>query len=172
MHKTHFYFLSFILWTIPIISYGQDTNQQSSEVVIVDNEYYPSAENSPGFARQATPLRNTLSAQFGIADPWFGVCYERLINPYWGFDVAIGMMGAAIGTKVYYPKLSPGKISFYAGITESTALLIGRRHYIPLGFSYLAKRGFRLNLDLGPQIFLDKTEENQFGLSLKIGKAF
>jgi hypothetical protein len=127
---------------------------------------------SPNEIRIGTSYRNNISAHLGAFDPWVGIYYERLVSPYWGFDAAIGLIGGSIGTKVYYPKLSNGKISFYSGISEGVLLLVGAKHYIPIGLTYLGKKGFRMSFDMGPQIYHGKNEENMIGLTLKLGQSF
>lgn len=122
--------------------------------------------------RIGTDKKHTVSGTFGFFDPWIGVSYERLILPNWGFDASIGLIGASIGTKYYYPKISDGKVSFLIGFSEGILLLVGAKHYIPVGFTYLGNNGFRLSLDLGPQIYHDSKEELDFGFSLKLGKTF
>jgi hypothetical protein len=51
-------------------------------------------------------------------------------------------------------------------------LLVGFKHYIPVGMTYLGNSGFRFSLDVGPQVYHDSKEEIQFGLSLRLGKSF
>jgi len=139
-----------LLFSVPCLSFGQEGRS----------------------LRTGTAFHNVLGAQMGLTDPWLGISYERLINPHWGVEAGVGLFGGSIGTKVYFPKLSDGKISLYTGISEGILLLIGARHYIPVGFTFLSSGGFRMNLDAGPQIFYDPNEERQLGVTLKLGKAF
>jgi hypothetical protein len=123
-------------------------------------------------ARIVTDRKNTVSATLGYFDPWIGVTYERLMFSRWGIDVSAGVIGASIGTKLYFPKLAEGKISFLVGISEGLLLLVGTKHYIPAGLSFLGRNGFRCSLDAGPQIYHDSNDGIDFGLSLRIGKSF
>lgn len=75
--------------------------------------------------RQGTSDKNNISAHLGIFDPWLGVSYERLITSFWGIDAAVGLIGGSIGTKVYFPRVSNGKISLYTGISEGVLLIVG-----------------------------------------------
>jgi hypothetical protein len=86
--------------------------------------------------------------------------------------VSIGIIGGSIGTKFYYPKLADGKASCYIGISEGVLLLVGTKHYIPIGFTYLSKNIFRISFDVGPQIFHNAEEETWIGFSLKLGVSF
>ena len=172
MNKSVFNLLLFILVTISSISYAQDFAGTSE--ISKSNNFLNGfdKESIKKEKRIGTANRNNISAHLGAFDPWFGVYYERLISPFWGFDVAIGLIGGSIGTKVYFPRLSNGKTSFYTGISEGVLFTVGPKHYIPIGLTYLGNKGFRMSLDAGPQIYYDKNEENQFGISLKLGKSF
>jgi len=172
MKKSILKFVVLVLLAIPIISNAQsdskeNSNIKSDTIIKSSNEKPTKIEKRIGISD-----RNNLSAHLGIFDPWVGIYYERLISPYWGFDAAIGLIGGSIGTKVYYPKLSNGKVSFYTGISEGFLLLVGPKHYIPIGLTYLGRKSFRISLDIGPQIYYDKNEENIIGLTLKLGKSF
>ena len=123
-------------------------------------------------SRIGTDRKNTISATLGYFDPWIGISYERVLFSRWGIDASIGLIGGSIGTKFYFPKLSNGKISFLIGFSEGMLILIGPKHYVPVGMTFLGKKGFRFSLDLGPQIYHDSNEEIEFGLSLKLGKSF
>ena len=127
--------------------------------------------NTEAKGRIETDLKNTVSATIGVFDPWLGVSYERVLFSRWGIDASVGLIGGSIGTKFYFPKLSDGKISFLVGFSEGILLLIGAKHYVPAGMTFLGKNGVRFSLDLGPQIYHD-SNEIQFGLSLKLGKSF
>lgn len=154
------------------VAQAQDS-MPPSEITDQNNVFDGNNEASTTKAtRTSTSERNNISAHLGMFDPWIGVYYERLIAPFWGFDVAFGLIGGSIGTKLYFPRVSDGKMSFYTGVSEGVLLLVGAKHYIPVGFTYLGKKGFRVSLDAGPQIYHDTNEEIQFGLSLKLGKSF
>lgn len=172
MNKIIFQLSLFLFATIATISNAQDfasTSKSSNS-----NNYFNEVDNdsTKKERRTATTYKNNLSGHLGSFDPWVGIYYERLILPFWGFDAAIGLIGASIGTKVYFPKLSNGKVSAYTGFSEGILLSVGPKHYIPIGVTYLGNKGFRISLDLGPQIYHDKNEELQLGVSLKIGKSF
>jgi hypothetical protein len=162
-----------VVLAVPKISIAQNSvlsDNVSSKPGTLSSGFIPTQVN--GTIRISTTLQNNVSAHIGLFDPWVGVYYERLLFPFWGFDAAIGLLGASIGTKVYVPRLSNGKISFYTGISEGMLLMVGSKHYIPVGLTFLGNNGFRISFDLGPQIYHDKNEENQFGLTLKMGKSF
>ena len=123
-------------------------------------------------SRIATDLKKTISGTIGLFDPWIGVSYERLFFSRWGIDASLGIIGGSIGTKFYFPKVSEGKVSFLIGLSEGILLLIGTKHYVPAGITYLSNKGFRFSIDFGPQIYHDPNEEIQFGMSIKLGKSF
>jgi hypothetical protein len=160
MNKIIFKFSFLFLMIISSISKAQDPANT------------PKTDTLKKEKRTGTSDRNNISAHIGVFDPWVGVYYERLLSPYLGVDVAIGLIGGSIGVKGYFPKVANGKASFYTGFSEGILLTIGAKHYIPVGCSYLGNNGFRVSLDIGPQIYYDSGEEIQFGLSLKLGKSF
>jgi hypothetical protein len=165
-------FALLIFFSIPITSSAQNNSKENSNIKssVIDNSSVEKQKITE--KRIGTSYRNNLSAHLGAFDPWAGIYYERLISPYWGFDAAIGLIGASVGTKVYFPKLSAGKISFYIGISEGVLLMVGPKHYIPIGLTYLGKKRYRISLDIGPQIYYNKNEENIIGMTLKLGKLF
>lgn len=132
----------------------------------------PEEEKKAAKPRIDSELKNTISGTLGFFDPWIGVSYERVLYSRWGIDASIGLIGGSIGTKIYFPKLSNGKVSFLIGFSEGMLILIGPKHYIPAGMTFLGKNGFRFSLDFGPQIYHDPKEEIQFGMSMKLGKSF
>jgi hypothetical protein len=165
-------FVLIIFLAVPLISnaqMGSNMNGNNKSVTIKNTNDYTVTKKEK---RIGTSNRNNLSAHLGFFDPWVGIYYERLISPYWGFDASIGLIGGSIGAKVYYPKLSNGKVSLYTGLSEGVLLLIGYKHYIPIGLTYLGKKGFRMSFDIGPQIYYDKNEETYMGFTLKLGKSF
>jgi len=165
-------FVLLVLFAIPIRSNSQDNRKENTNITsafMTKNSVEKPTEKEK---RTATSFRNNFSAHLGAFDPWAGIYYERLISPYWGVDVAVGLIGGSVGTKVYYPRLSAGHLSLYSGISEGVLLLVGPKHYIPIGLTYLGEKSFRISLDLGPQIYHDQSEENQIGLTLKLGKSF
>lgn len=165
--------LALLLWlAIPAILTAQDDIKTENTIKPVPTESGFVENKSGKEKRTGLTLKNNISVHIGVFDPWFGVSYERLISPFWGFDAALGLIGGSIGTKVYLPRLSEGKISFYTGISEGVLLMVGAKHYIPIGLTYIGKKGFRISFDMGPQIYYDKNEENMIGLTLKIGKSF
>jgi hypothetical protein len=172
MKKSLLKILLLVLFSIPTTFHAQSHSEKDSNinsaVIVKSVDEKPTNKEK----RSGTSFRNNFSAHLGVFDPWVGIYYERLVTPYWGIDGAIGLIGASVGTKVYFPRLSAGKVYFYSGISEGTLLLVGPKHYIPIGLTYLGKKSFRISLDIGPQIYYDKNEENQIGLTLKFGKSF
>lgn len=122
--------------------------------------------------RVASDNKNTFSAAIGYFDPWIGIAYERVFFAHWGLDVSAGLIGGSIGTKFYFPKLADGKVSVLIGVSEGILLLVGTKHYIPVGMTYLGKSGFRLSVDVGPQLYHGETDQPEIGFSLRLGKAF
>lgn len=115
--------------------------------------------------------KNTVSFTLGFFDPWIGVSYEHMSFNRWGLDIAAGLVGGSVGTKFYFPKLSDGKFSMLVGFSEGILLMVGAKHYIPVGFTYMGKEGGRISLDVGPQIE-HGSNDAYFGVSLRLGKSF
>lgn len=118
------------------------------------------------------PIRNSIGLTLGNGDPWIGLYYEKILLPNWGMEFAVGLIGGSVGTKVYFMKVERQKHLLYTGLSEGILLLIGGRHYIPLGYSYIWNNGFRFNVDAGPQIFHDSKDGIMPGVNLRFGKAF
>ena len=172
MKKSILKFALPFLLVIPVISNAQNVSTEKSNL---ESDTFIETESSNESQikkekRSGTSDRNNWSAHLGMFDPWAGIYYERLISPYWGFDAAVGLIGGSIGTKVYYPKISNGKYSFYSGFSRGTLLLVGSKNYIPIGFTYLGEKGFRISFDIGPQIYDDN--ENLPGFTLKLGYSY
>lgn len=136
-------------------------NIESLEIDTVDQE-----KNVKSFPK------NMISLKMGADDPWFGVTYERFLNPYIGAEVQIGLIGASLGAKFYYPGTRSGKVNFYAGALPGFGFMGGLKTYFPIGINLLTKKNFRISLDAGPRIWHDPDEKNFLGFSLKIGKGF
>jgi len=115
--------------------------------------------------------KNIISLKLGADDPWVGISYERLVNRYIGAEVQVGLIGASIGAKLYFPGLKKGKINFYAGALPGWGYAGGRKTYFPIGLNIMTKRSFRISLDAGPRIW-HGDDNNFLGFSLKIGKGF
>lgn len=165
--------LAFLLVT-PVISNAQNDGKERSNIeseTIIKTE---TLNESPikKEKRLGTSDRNYWSVHLGMFDPWAGIYYERLVSPYWGFDAAVGLIGGSFGTKVYYPKLSNGKFSFYSGFSRGVLLLVGYKNYIPIGLTYLGKKGFRISFDIGPSIYDEDGTVNLPGLTLKLGYSY
>lgn len=115
--------------------------------------------------------KNTISLKIGADDPWFGITYERLLSQYFGAEAQIGLIGASVGAKLYYPGIGNGRVNLYVGVMEGWGFG-GRKTYFPIGMSSMKKNNFRLSFDAGPRIWHGEGEENFLGFSFKIGKAF
>lgn len=115
--------------------------------------------------------KNIVSLKMGADDPWFGISYERLLYHYIGTEVQIGLLGAALGVKLYYPSVRSKRINLYVGALPGWGYG-GLKTYFPIGVNALTKNNFRISLDAGPRIWHDEGEENFLGFSIKIGKAF
>ena len=115
--------------------------------------------------------KNIISLKFGADDPWIGITYERLLNQYIGTEVQIGIIGAALGAKFYYPGIRSGRTNLYIGVMPGWGYG-GLKTYFPIGINVITKNNFRISLDAGPRIWHDAGEENFLGFSIKVGKAF
>ncbi|MEE4178787.1 MAG: hypothetical protein V2I46_14880 [Bacteroides sp.] len=116
--------------------------------------------------------KNFVSLKLGADDPWFGIAYERLLSPYIGTEFQIGLIGASLGAKFYFPAIRSGRLNFHVGVLPGWGFMGGLKTYFPIGINVLTKNNFRFSLDAGPRIWHDDGEENFLGFSLKIGKAF
>lgn len=130
-----------------------------------------SLTKEPRIKENTKEFKNTLSGL--ITDPFhlsIGASYERLFFSRWGAEASFGFpFNASIGTKLYFPKVTAGKLSYYIGLSESvySSELF---HYIPGGLTYLHKNGFRFSFDLGPR--MNKNLGSRIGAVLKIGRSF
>jgi len=126
------------------------------------------AENSG----KSTRVKNIVSLKVGISDPILAVVYERLFTPYLGAELAVGLLGASIGPKVFIPSLRPKKVNFHTGAVVGWGYFDqGMYGYLPLGINRLTKKNLVFSFDIGPKYRFDE-EEFLFGATLKIGKAF
>lgn len=57
-----------------------------------------------------------LSLKLGIDDPWIGFTYERVILQRVGLEFQIGILGAALGGKLYAPTVEYKKFNAYVGV--------------------------------------------------------
>ena len=126
--------------------------------------------------RERTPLKNILSINLGWYDIFAGVIYERLVTPFLGLEAGIGFLGASIGSKLYFPSISPGHLNFHVGVSPSWGFDFwngssGVKTYFPIGINILTKKNFRYSLDAGPQYWF-QDNETSLSLSLRVGKAF
>jgi hypothetical protein len=116
--------------------------------------------------------KNIICAKLGADDPWIGITYERLLSQYIGTEVQIGLVGAALGAKFYYPGNNTGRTSLYVGVMPGWGFMGGLKTYFPIGISIMTKDNERISFDAGPRIWHDDEEENFLGFSIKVGKAF
>lgn len=123
-----------------------------------------------------TAVKNIISLNLGYYDLLIGVVYERLLAPSWGIEAGLGFISTSVGSKVYFPSISAGHVSFHTGVSQSWGLTLwdgytGSKTYVPLGVNFLTKNNFRYSIDAGPQFWLQDGDIT-LGLSLRMGKAF
>lgn len=121
--------------------------------------------------RRSNYPKTFLSLKLGIDDPWIGFTYERVIEQRLGLEFQIGILGAAIGGKLYAPTVEYNKINAYVGVLTGIGFG-GQKTYFPIGFQVVSEKGFRFSIDGGPRIWHDSTDEGGVGASIKIGKGF
>jgi hypothetical protein len=130
---------------------------------------------STASAQEMAPMsypKNFIHLKLGADDPWVGVGYERLLTKNIGAEVQLGLIGAAIGAKLYFPAMRSGRLNFHVGVMPGWGFAGGPKTYFPIGLNYLTNNDFRFSIDAGPRIWHDEDEENFLGFSLKIGKGF
>jgi len=123
-------------------------------------------------SEQVSPPKNLLGLKIGIDEPWFGVSYERLLTPHIGTEIQLGVIGASLGAKLYFPAIRNRRVNFYVGAMPAWGFAGGVMTYFPIGINVLTKNNLRLSLDAGPRISHNEDEENFPAFSLKIGKGF
>jgi len=143
----------FLSLFFPIVMIAQD---EQSAINLINEKTFP---------------KNVFSLKMGADDPWFGISYERLLYQNIGTEVQIGLIGAALGVKLYYPSVRSKRINLYVGALPGWGYG-GLKTYFPIGVNALTKNNFRFSLDAGPRIWHNEGEENFLGFSIKIGKAF
>lgn len=127
---------------------------------------------------EKTSMKNIISINLGGFDILAGLMYERLITPFLDMEGGIGFLGAAAGSKFYFPSVSKQHMSFHLGVSQSFGAgfalngSTGMKTYFPIGVNYLAKNNFRYSLDAGPQIWYEENNDVLLSFSLRIGKAF
>jgi len=123
-------------------------------------------------SEKSTRVKNIVSLKAGMTDPLLAVVYERLFTPYLSGELAIGILGASIGPKVYLPSLRPNKVNFHTGVIFGAGYFAGGGYsYLPIGINRITKNNFAFSFDIGPQ-YLFEGEEFLPGATFKIGKAF
>ncbi|MBL7873600.1 MAG: hypothetical protein JNM78_18420 [Cyclobacteriaceae bacterium] len=154
---THYNFklTLFVLLSLPMTLFGQDA--------VVDAATLNKGENP-------TP-KNIISIKIGADDPWVGITYERILFQYVGTEIQIGVIGASVGAKLYFPAIRNGQVNFYVGVLPGWGFAGGLKTYFPIGINVMTKKSMRFSLDAGPRIWHDENE-NFPGFSLKIGKVF
>jgi hypothetical protein len=168
MNKSIIKFVVFVLLTIPVISIAQiqfETNSNTKSSVI-EKDTEPLNNNKKSFPK------NIVSLKMGADDPWFGITYERLFSQHIGTEVQIGLIGASLGAKLYFPATRSGRINFHIGVLPGWGFMGGLKTYFPIGVNLLTKNNFRISIDAGPRIWHGEGEENFLGFSIKVGKAF
>lgn len=121
--------------------------------------------------RKGNYPKTFLSLKLGIDDPWIGFTYERVILQRVGLEFQIGILGAAIGGKLYAPTVEYRKFNAYVGLLTGIGFG-GHKTYFPFGFQVVSEKGFRFSIDGGPRIWHDSSDEGGVGASIKIGKGF
>ena len=126
-----------------------------------------------------TLKKNILSGSLFGMTPLIGIVYERLLSPYLGVDIGIGLPSAGMGFKFYIPQIRDNKWSLHVGASQHYFILLdatGWKTYFPIGLSHLKNNGFRISFDLGPQINWYENIGSNYNLffngNLRIGKAF
>ncbi|MFT5600898.1 MAG: hypothetical protein ACI9N1_001134 [Flavobacteriales bacterium] len=126
-----------------------------------------------------TSKRNILSGSFFGMTPLIGITYERLLTPFLGIDVGIGLPSAGMGFKLYTPQIRDDKWNFHIGGSHHFFVFPwagGWKTYFPIGLNRMSGNGFRISIDLGPQISwhenIGSNSDLSFNGNLRIGKAF
>lgn len=126
-----------------------------------------------------TSKKNILSGSLLGMTPILGIVYERLITPFLGVDIGIGLPSLGAGVKLYFPQLRDNKLSFHVGASHHFFVMPwagGWKTYFPVGINYLSDTGFRISFDLGPKIDWYENIGSQYNVfattNLRIGKAF
>jgi hypothetical protein len=126
-------------------------------------------------SKEKTNLKNIVSLKMGLTDPWLSVVYERLLTPYFGTEVSIGLLGASLGANFYLPALKDENTGFKIGVILARSANPFDENdfkaYVPLGLYFLTKNSVIFNIDGGPQ-YLFYDNEILVGASIKIGKVF
>lgn len=132
----------------------------------------PERDTEPLNNNEKSFPKNIVSLKMGADDPWFGITYERLFSQHIGTEVQIGLIGASLGAKLYFPATRSGRVNFHVGVLPGWGFMGGLKTYFPIGVNVLTKNNFRISLDAGPRIWHGEGEENFLGFSLKLGKGF
>jgi len=114
-----------------------------------------------------------------------GVHLNHNIGNKVSLNVGVGfLLDAHIGTNVYVTNRSKKRTSFYLGAQLATLReinIIGSSRerqlgiYIPIGFEYIATKGFTMQVDIGPNFVDDdwgQVNTIPFIGSIKIGYTF
>ncbi|MBE0638180.1 MAG: hypothetical protein IH598_06660 [Bacteroidales bacterium] len=121
-------------------------------------------------SKEKTSLKNIVSLNLGASDPYVGVYYERLLTPNFGAEAGVGILGASLGVKFYFPAIRNGRLNFHLGASQGYGY--GEwKAYFPIGVNVLTNKNFRFSLDAGPQIWYD-TNDITPSFSIRLGKAF
>jgi len=128
---------------------------------------------------EKTSKRNIISASVFGMTPLIGVVYERLLTPFLGVDIGIGIPSVGAGLKLYTPQIRDDKWSLHIGGSHHFFLFPwagGWKTYFPIGLNRMSEDGFRISFDFGPQISWHENiggDHNlTFNVNLRIGKAF
>lgn len=124
-------------------------------------------DNAPG-----SYPKNFINLKLGADDPWIGIGYERLLTKNISAEVQLGLLGAAIGAKLYFPAMRSGRLNFHVGVLPGWGFPGGPKTYFPIGINILTNNDLRFSIDAGPRIWHDEDEDNFLGFCLKIGKGF
>lgn len=173
----YLYRISFLVLLIfPLVSTGQAivVGETSLQSKIISKKVIgvKSPDNDTGPLSKNSYPKNIVGLKMGADDPWFGISYERILHQNIGSEVQIGLIGASLGAKLYFPAIRSGRVNFHVGILPGWGFADGLKTYFPIGINVLTKNNFRISLDAGPRIWHGNGEENFLGFSLKIGKGF
>lgn len=125
---------------------------------------------------EKTSKKNIISLSFFGMTPFVGVTYERLLTPFLGFDVGLGLPSIGAGIKLYLPEIREDHWNFHLGASQHFFVMPwagGWKTYFPIGLSRISENGFRISFDLGPQIgWYRNSGDLSFNGNLRIGRAY
>lgn len=128
---------------------------------------------------EKTSKKNILSGSLFGMTPLIGITYERLLAPFLGIDLGVGLPSVGAGFKLYAPQIREDKWNLHIGASHHFFVFPwagGWKTYFPIGLNRMAENGYRISFDLGPQISWYENIGSNYNLTfngnLRIGKAF